>query len=460
MAEHEHGARHAAPAHRQDRWPPPPPAPPGPAVPPVPSAPPPSPQAVAPGSVPAPAQALVTGAGGPPVPTGAPPAAPATAPEGAPGGRAGSPPADLPDPPARALPSQAVWSTPGDVEGLQALTVWTEQVPGHGEDAEPFVAHHWGTHQGMVAVFDGSGGAGAGPVWQAPDGTWHTGAWVGSRVARLATDCWFHEVARETEEAGPASLHQYLTWFLAKAPQRRSKIGGTMRRQLPTTLAGVHYRVLDHGAAVELRPLWAGDSRAYVLSPDSGLHVLTRDHTRESDALELLRTDPPMTNVVCADREFGVDTQVIASFPMPCVLIAATDGWFGYVHTPADFEYLLLSTLRRARTEYEWADLLRREVQAYTGDDASLALLALGYRNLAHVREGSERRYAELRERHLRGRPRALDRSPRAGAEQTPAGPEDERTADARIRAWQEQSWQTYRAGYETYLPPALEEYR
>ncbi|GAA3934010.1 hypothetical protein GCM10022244_48090 [Streptomyces gulbargensis] len=451
MAEHEHGARHAAPAHRPEQWPPPPPAAPGPTA----------------ASVPAPARALATGtgggpalAGGPPVPANAPANAPATAPGGVPDGPVGSPPAGPPDPPPRALPSQAVWSTPGNVEGLQALTVWTEQVPGQGEDAEPFVAHHWGTHQGVIAVFDGSGGAGASPVWQGPDGAWRTGAWVGSRVARLATDCWFHEVALETEEAGPASLHQYLDWFLTKAPQRRSKIGGTMRRQLPTTLAGVHYRVLGREGTVELRPLWAGDSRAYVFAPASGLHVLTRDHTRESDALELLRTDPPMTNVICADREFTVDTQFIASFPMPCVLIAATDGWFGYVHTPADFEYLLLSTLRRAHTEYEWADLLRREVQAYTGDDASLAVLALGYRDLAHVRESSERRYTELSERHLKGRPRALDRSPRGGAEEPPGGPEDGRTADARIRAWQEQSWQTYRAGYETYLPPALEEYR
>ncbi|MGW1927603.1 hypothetical protein ACWCQ0_54510, partial [Streptomyces massasporeus] len=36
-----------------------------------------------------------------------------------------------------------------------------------------------------------------GEVQQEPDR--HTGAWVGSRVARLATECWFREVAREGE---------------------------------------------------------------------------------------------------------------------------------------------------------------------------------------------------------------------------------------------------------------------
>ncbi|MFF0478168.1 serine/threonine protein phosphatase [Streptomyces sp. NPDC004284] len=366
-----------------------------------------------------------------------------------------------PDPVSPPRPRQMVWSTPGGLQGVHALSVWTEQVHGLGEDAEPLVAHHWDTQQGMIAVFDGSGGAGATPAWQGPDGGWRTGAWVASRVARLATECWFREVAGNTEDAVPRVLHGYLNWFLANAPQRPSKIGGTMRRQLPTTLAGVYYRLREQEAAVELRPLWAGDSRAYVLSPESGLHVLTRDHTRESDALELLRTDPPMTNVVCADREFTVDTQYIASFALPCVLVAATDGYFGYVHTPADFEYLLLSTLRRANDEYEWGDLLRREVVAYTGDDTSLALLAIGHQSFEHMRALYERRFADLTERHLRGRPRILDRTARPGTGSEAAGdPEDRRETHARVRAWQDQSWQSYRAGYETYLPPASEEYR
>lgn len=436
MAEQEHRAWTATPGHRPDLWHHSS-TPAGPSGPPVPTEPPAGPfETLGPGNGPEIGPGPMASKG----PVGVPPS-----------------PDEEPEPPARRPPSQAIWAR--STQGLHALSVWTEQVPGLGEDADPFVAHHWDTGQGMIAVFDGSGGAGATPAWQHPDGTWHTGAWVGARVARLATDCWFHEVARGNEEVGPGTLHGYLNWFLAKAPQRRSKIGGTMRRQLPTTLAGVHYRVREEGSAVELRPLWAGDSRAYVLSPESGLHVLTRDHTRESDALELLRTDPPMTNVICADREFTIGAQFIASFALPCVLVVATDGYFGYVHTPADFEYLLLSTLRRANNEYEWADLLRREVQAYTGDDASLALLALGHHDFAHLRVLYEQRFADLGDRHLRGRPRILDRASRAGSEGS-GGPEDERETHARVRVWQDQSWQTYRAGYETYLPPASEEYR
>ncbi|MFG2602025.1 serine/threonine protein phosphatase [Streptomyces sp. NPDC048514] len=357
---------------------------------------------------------------------------------------------------------QRIWCVDHDQMGLLALSVWTERMPGRGEDADPFVAYHLGSDQGMLAVFDGSGGAGAAPVWQASDGESRTSAWVGARVARLATDVWFHDVAADGEPATPETLREYLRFFLGYAPQRRSKISGTMRRQLPTTLASVHYRLVGtrDRPELELRPLWAGDSRAYVLRSRSGLQVLTRDHTRESDALELLRTDPPMTNLVCADREFEIDGRSL-THPLPCVLVAATDGFFGYVHTPADFETLLLRTLHQAGTVGEWADLIRREVQAYTADDASLAVVALGYRGFKDLREHFAARLDEMTERYVRTRPRGLDdhSSPAGGAGPGPAhAPDDPGDLPARVRAWQDSTWHAYRAGYETHLPPALEE--
>lgn len=367
-----------------------------------------------------------------------------------------------------ASPPQRVWV--GNWPGVQALTVWTERVPGKGEDAEPFIAHHWDSQEGMLAVFDGSGGSGAATAWQTPQGTPRTGAWVGARAARLATDCWFRQVATEGEPDGPRSLHEYVEYFLSRAPQRRSKLGGTMRRQLPTTVAALHYRLRDEGRFLELQPLWVGDSRAYALTPGPGLQVLTRDHTQESDALELLRTDPPMTNLASADRAFEVGSQRLSSYALPCVLVTATDGYFGYVHTPADFEYLLLSTLHDAQDANEWADLLRRGVQSYTADDASLALLALGYHSFAELRERFAARLGHLTGRYVRTRPRALvgpvhvaDGSGRRGASgstgEAPRVPEDPASVAAEIRAWQDSTWHAYREGYEAHLPPAPEEF-
>ncbi|MEU6843267.1 serine/threonine protein phosphatase [Streptomyces sp. NPDC046716] len=332
---------------------------------------------------------------------------------------------------------------------VQAVSVWTERVPGRGEDAEPFLCHHWDSTQGLLGVFDGSGGAGAAPAWQTPDGTARTGAWVGARAARLATECWFHDVVRDRQDPDQDSLHAYVKYFLEQAPKRQSKISGTMRRQLPTTLAALHYQVGKDETEADVRALWTGDSRAYALLPRSGLHVLTRDHTRESDALELLRSDPPMTNLVCADREFEVAARTL-TLPLPCVLVVATDGFFGYVHTPGEFEHLLLRTLEQADSALSWADLLRREVQAYTADDASLALLALGHRDFGELRADFAPRRGQLTDQLTLGRPGALDGAPGQGA--------DPREAAAGIKAWQEQTWRAYRPDYERHLPPAPEE--
>ncbi|MEU3205977.1 serine/threonine protein phosphatase [Streptomyces cyaneofuscatus] len=321
--------------------------------------------------------------------------------------------------------------------GLQAVGVWTERVPQRGEDAEPLIAHHHGSVRGLLGVFDGSGGSGSSPVWQAPDGQQRTGAWVGARVARLATDCWFREIVDQGAPADAEVLKDFLDYFHERAPQRRSKIVGRMRRQLPTTLAAVEYDVGEDDA-VEVRALWAGDSRAYVLTPVAGLQVLTSDHTEEHDALALLRSDPPMTNTVCADRDFFIEERSHA-FSMPCVLLAATDGFFGYVHTPADFENTLLTTLMRADNAVEWADLIRREVQEYTADDASLSLVALGHQDFAGTRAAFEERAAFLAELCGKGRP--------SGADQA-----------ATVRSWQNSTWQEYRHGYEAYLPTSQED--
>ncbi|MFC7884536.1 serine/threonine protein phosphatase [Streptomyces sp. NPDC057376] len=410
-----------------------------------------------------------------PAPTGVPHGYPATrpplprhrAPLPSPVGQGPSTPLGAPLPGAEGGPGtrpvpQRIWCVDDDQQGLLAMSVWTERVPGRGEDAEPFIAHHRPSSQGLLAVFDGSGGSGAAPAWQAADGNSRTGAWVGARVARLATDVWFHEVAEDAETAAPERLCEYLQYFLEHAPQRRSKISGTMRRRLPTTLAALHYRLAParDEPELELRPLWAGDSRAYVLSPGAGLQVLTRDHTREADALELLRTDPPMTNLVCADRDFTVDSQRL-TYPLPCVLVTATDGFFGYVHTPADFESLLLRTMREAHNGDEWADRVRREVQGYTADDASLAVVALGYHGFKDLRAQFWPRLEEVTARYVRSRPQGLDRLSATAGETGggPAAPEDPAELPARVRAWQDSTWHTYRPDYETHLPLAPEEH-
>ncbi|PYC78429.1 serine/threonine protein phosphatase [Streptomyces tateyamensis] len=311
------------------------------------------------------------------------------------------------------------------------MSVWLERRPQLGEDAEPLVLHHRPSGSGLLAVFDGSGGSGSSAAWQDPRGHTRTGAWVGSRVARLGAERWFAQHVEQAAEPDAESLQEQLRDLLTRVQSpTRSKVIGSMRRQLPTTMAAISYRPQTGSHLVEA--LWAGDSRGYVLRPETGLHPLTRDHTEETDALVQLTQDPPMTNVLSADRAFVVATSGIQT-RSKCVMICATDGFFGYVSTPADFELHLLTTLAGAGTMHEWAQALAARVATYTGDDASLALVAVGYPGFDELRATFTGRTHQILA-WLTPRP----------------DPDDQE----RMRQWREQRWAEYRTEYEKFMPP------
>ncbi|MGW3042744.1 PP2C family protein-serine/threonine phosphatase [Kitasatospora sp. NPDC001159] len=318
--------------------------------------------------------------------------------------------------------------------GFGALSVWTERTAGAGEDADPLVLHHVASRTGLVAVFDGAGGAGSASSWTNGRGLARSGAWTGSRVARLAVELWFRDCVEHRRAPEVRALEHRLREALdAARPEVRSKVVGTMRRQLPTTMASIWYRI--EGACVTVNSLWAGDSRAYVLTPGEGLQTLTRDHTDETDALVQLTQDPPMTNMVCADRPFTVESHGV-DLIVPGVLLCATDGFFGYLWTPGDFEHVLLESLQRSSDEADWADRLSRKVQKYTADDASLALVAIGFCDFRELRDAFTDRYRRSCERY-RGSPDGSDE-------------------DA-LRHWREQDWLAYRTEYERCMPVVRE---
>ncbi len=328
-------------------------------------------------------------------------------------------------------PQRATWQY--EAAGLLAAGVWTERTAGRGEDAEPRLAHHVATGRGLVAVFDGAGGAGAAGVGRGRDGIERTGAWVGSRVARAMTEQWFLDAVRHRLVADPGLLRDALAGGLGEVrrPGRR-RIVGSMCRELPTTVAGLAYRIgLDR---VEWQALWAGDSRCFSLDACRGLQQLSRDDTEEGDALVLLTEDPPMTNLASADREFRIN-HGYGDTAQPVVLLCATDGFFGYVHTPAEFEYVLLDALMGAQDLAHWAELLATDVAAYTADDASLALVAMGHRDFDELRDRFTGRATRLLDEHWLPMRRAV------------AGDRDQLVA---ARA---DSWTRYRHTYEDRMP-------
>lgn len=340
----------------------------------------------------------------------------------------------------------AVWAH--EQAEMITLGVWTEKKPGQGEDAEPLVLYHGGTGQGLLAVCDGVGGAGVQIAGRTSGGTERSGAWVSSRAVRLAVEQYFVRQVRfgmrelaETQDfaggSGPPTLLENIDGVLGELRNpARSRIGGTMQRELPSTLAAIFIRAQPGGVQLQIR--WAGDSRCYLMTPAAGLQQLSRDDTERPDALSSLEQDPPMTNQIAADGRYVIHSaQDLAA--APCVLLCATDGFFNYVQTPAHFEYILLDTLASSAGPGEWGELLARKVQDYTQDDASLALVAAGYRGFGELRGAFGARLAELREEHWQ---------PLQGVAQP---------GDGAYRAARLDSWQRYRPGYEQRIPQPSE---
>jgi len=244
------------------------------------------------------------------------------------------------------------------------------------------------------------------------------------------------DAAREHE---PDELRAHLAGRLRqRRTATRRKIVGSMRRELPSTIAALAYRV--SAGHLTWQALWAGDSRSYLLDPARGLQQLSRDDTELDNTLTLLTEDPPMTNLLSADHEFRINAAP-GEAPLPCLLLCATDGFFGYVRTPAEFEDVLLRTLTAARDEAHWCRRLVSAGDGYTGDDASLAVAAIGFASFAAMRAHFTQRARYVEVEHAAPMRQAVDGADRA----------------AFVTA-REDSWNRYREHYEQRMPVRHEE--
>ena len=85
-----------------------------------------------------------------------------------------------------------------------------------------------------------------------------------------------------------------------------------------------------------------------------GLHQCTRDHLRgDPDPFESLYRDRPLSALISADAPVALSLRRLR-VPKPCVLLVATDGAFGCLPTPMEFEMLLLNTLRASADWGGW----------------------------------------------------------------------------------------------------------
>jgi hypothetical protein len=189
--------------------------------------------------------------------------------------------------------------------------------------------------------------------------------------------------------------------------------------------------------------LWAGDSRVYVFEPGSGARQLTADDIRDrGDAMANLREDSVVSNAMSADTEFVVHHRQV-ELTTPFLVIAATDGCFGYLPSPMHFEHLVLTALRDTQDTDSWSAAVQAAISAVTGDDAAMATLGLGADHAAFQKLFAQRT-AELERRWIAPLD-DLDTELR----------KQERTLHELRAARQERQarlWAAYKPGYEEYL--------
>ncbi len=272
----------------------------------------------------------------------------------------------------------------------QGFTVDCEAIPGASEDSRTAETDALG---GFLCVADGCGGIGARRYAQ-----------LGHRseahlAAKLTAECvkrWaepFSGNALPTDaQAAQKHVHRLRDELIEHLGALRAQHGeqaesrilvSRVRRPLPTTLCAALIDARD-AQALSAMFCWAGDSRGYVLTP-AGLRQCTADHLYGSpDPMENLYRDARLGNLVSADGNFTLDTFGL-TLPKPCIVLTATDGAFGYLPTPMEFELLLLATLRRSVSLQSWQKRLGGAIRRVTGDDATLTLACYGVKTFAQL---------------------------------------------------------------------------
>jgi serine/threonine protein phosphatase PrpC len=323
-----------------------------------------------------------------------------------------------------------------------------QKIAGQGEDSQPIVRH--GRELGLVAVFDGMGGAG-GTQYDTADGP-RTGAYLAARIARdvveqrmvaLLDPEWNLDgpaAAQDLQRSVRAALQERLVALKAPASGLRSRL----LRALPTTMAlAALQRQEPGGDRWTCHLFWSGDSRVYVFEPGAGARQLTTDDIRDrGDAMANLREDSVVSNAMSADTDFVVNHREV-ELTAPFLVVAATDGCFGYLPSPMHFEHLVLAALRDSPDTGSWSAAVQAAVSATTGDDAAMAALGLGADHDTFRTQFAERT-AELERRWIT----PLDDLDTALRDQ------ERKLAEVRAGRTEQQArmWAAYKPGYEEYL--------
>lgn len=279
----------------------------------------------------------------------------------------------------------------------------------------------------VICVCDGCGGLGS-RKYERFQG--HTGAYMASRAVSAAIHDWYHGNHKKSWKNVKkliSSIDHYIKEAYAVCESygtERVRIMGSMVRRFPTTLALAYAE--NDGEGIILHVIWAGDSRIYLLDAD-GLAQLTKDDTDVEDAFENLMCDGVMTNVLSSDGNYQLNCKTIR-LTSPGIVFAATDGCFGYVTSPMEFEYVVLKALVENETPKGFKKTLKTSLAQYAGDDFAFGMMSFYYGTYENTRKQLSQRLQYLKETYM-----------------NQLHTENEEECIRNL-------WQEYRLGYEKYM--------
>lgn len=263
-------------------------------------------------------------------------------------------------------------------DNIFQIQFMTEKVVGHGEDAPPLLVVK---EQGCaIGVFDGMGGAGA-STCQSDFGENQTKAYVASRIIKNEIESYLNNQQKEWNISAEG-LKNIIVKRLKQEKEnhpsaKKSMLRSKLVRDYPTTMAMVS--VLEKENEWEVDSFWAGDSRCYLWTNDGFYQISKDDLIGNGDPMDNLHNDAPMSNCVCADRDFSINHMKIMLPKTPIVVMCATDGCFSYYPTPMHFEQILRNKLNDSMSIEEWKDNIIGDIQQVTGDDTSLSLIGINF---------------------------------------------------------------------------------
>ena len=310
------------------------------------------------------------------------------------------------------------------------MMIHGEMIKNKGEDS---FSEYILENRGYMGVYDGCGGIGSKRYANAGGST---GAYLSSRFLALKMYEWVREHAenenfinqKDSEKIGKY-LQKHLTAFRTQLDTGNPMgVKGGLSISLPSTAAMFFYQCREEDVITKF--LWAGDSRGYILDMNGLAQITADDVDDRQDAFSNLTNDSKLENVVNADKDFVINEKDVA-LCKPCILLVSSDGVFGYIPTPMEFEYMLLATLEQAGSFDEWQKRMSAFIKEYASDDYTLGMAVIGFDDFEMVKN-----YYTPRTRYLYSRfIKPIEEGRAAGS-----------------RSDLKKYWEIYRPNYSRYL--------